>query len=118
MAESKSKGGQGRSGRRSSRLATQEESPRLAEALWSDTESPVAMLVESFEAAWERSRRTGRAAKFVVAVEADGRSTIMPLEGPTAASDLDRNGIGDELERAIAAARLRGQSPRCGHFER
>src|SRR4051794_32281141 len=69
----------------------------------------VRALIESYGAALERSRRSGRQVRFVVDVAPQGAATITPLEAPQPA-EAPETAPTDDLEAALAAARARGQS--------
>ena len=70
---------------------------------------PMAALIESYGAALEQSRLSGRAVRFVVAVDPNGKSNITPIDGRRDLSDAQSTGEEGDLGAALEAARARGR---------
>ncbi|MBA3811312.1 MAG: XRE family transcriptional regulator [Caulobacteraceae bacterium] len=68
---------------------------------------PMRALIETYGDALERSRRTGEAVRFVVAVEPRGIPNITPLEPAAPKPEIAGT---DDLDRALGAARARGRT--------
>lgn len=81
--------------------------PEMFEAL-SGQPGPMRTLIETYGAALEKSRLSGRPVRFMVDVRPQGEPTITPVENAQPVGRAMDPGK-DELESALAAARERGR---------
>jgi hypothetical protein len=70
---------------------------------------PMTVLIESYGAALEQSRLSGRAVRFVVAVDPHGKPRITPIEGRSELPEAQSTEGEDDLAAALEAARARGR---------